>query len=65
MMNNIKLTITTFVVTITTEIPILIVASTGIAKGNFLVSCCMAYVFIMAGSFAFRMIKRIRDKFNW
>ena len=65
MNNNIKLTITTFVILGITETPIIAIASTGVAQGNIIISCCLAYAFLVIGSFAFRIIKRIRDKFNW
>ena len=63
--NNTKLTITTFVVLGITETPIIAIASTGIAQGDIIVSFCLAYAFLAIGSFAFRIIKRIRNKFNW
>ena len=65
MKNNIKLIITIIVVVEITQAPIRIIIGTGIAQGNMLISCCLTYVIALTGSFAFWIVKKIINKFNW
>ena len=65
MKNNIKLIIIIIAVVEITQAPIRVIIGTGIAKGNMLISCCLTYIIAITGLFAFWIVKKIINKFNW
>ena len=59
---NIKIIL---MVVIMVNIPIFLIALSGIGHGNLLMSCCITYTFLSSIPFAYWIVKKIINKFNW
>lgn len=61
---NIKIILIVFLVVAMVNIPIFLIALSGIGHGNFLMSCCITYAFLSSTIFAYWLVKKIINKYN-
>ena len=61
---NIKIILIVFLVVVLVNIPIFLIALSGIGYHKRLITCCIIYAYYTNGFFAYWLVKKIIHKFN-
>ena len=65
MKNKIKIILLVIVMVIAVDIPIFVIALSGVGYHNLLISSCLIYAYLTNSFFAYWVIKNIINKLKW